>query len=242
MTDAQTDAFGLARVGDNRPPAYSADLLEEEVRESTLEIEKRIEDLVAATGRVPTIEDEDTAARVSTLAGQLTAAQKELEKLRKAHKAPLDELVKVVQAHFKTLTGLITTSKEYLEPIQNAWLFKMKKARDEAAAKAAAEAAELAAKARTEEDTKAAEAKGREAAELAAPAQIKDDYGQTTSMRSVWDFEVEDIALVPTGYLQVDGTKVRRAISGGKIKTIPGLRIFEKSTAVTRSAPTGEGE
>lgn len=56
----------------------------------------------------------------------------------------------------------------------------------------------------------------------------------SSSLRRDWTYEVKDITKVPAKYLLIDGAKVNTAIKKMKVRNIPGLRIFEKPTTVTR--------
>jgi hypothetical protein len=64
-------------------------------------------------------------------------------------------------------------------------------------------------------------------------APIRTEHG-TTYIRTTWEFEVEDITKVPAAYLTINDALVRQSIKGG-VRGIPGLRIYEKQTPVTRS-------
>jgi hypothetical protein len=58
-----------------------------------------------------------------------------------------------------------------------------------------------------------------------APVAIRGEYGSTAFAVERWDYEVEDPAAVPLGYLTIDDEAVRQAIAEG-VRAIPGLRIF----------------
>lgn len=64
---------------------------------------------------------------------------------------------------------------------------------------------------------------------------MKTDQG-TAYTRKQWTFdeEVVDLASVPREFLKLDEVKVREAIASG-IREIPGLKIYEKETIITRS-------
>lgn len=66
-----------------------------------------------------------------------------------------------------------------------------------------------------------------------APIGIKTDKG-TLSERKTWAWEVENLAEVPDQYTQrcVDSKKVDLAVENG-VRSIPGIRIFEKTGIVS---------
>lgn len=59
------------------------------------------------------------------------------------------------------------------------------------------------------------------------------EYGSTGSLRKTWVFEVDDISKVPAEFLVLNSKAVRVAVREGA-RSIPGLRIFEKSEIVVR--------
>lgn len=56
---------------------------------------------------------------------------------------------------------------------------------------------------------------------------------KSSSLRMIWTFEIEDFSKIPLEYLELNETKVRQAIQAG-VRSIPGLRIFQKSTLVIK--------
>lgn len=55
----------------------------------------------------------------------------------------------------------------------------------------------------------------------------------TSHVRKVWSFELIDKSSVPLQFLTLDDKEVHAAIRSG-VRDIPGVRIFEKETIVTR--------
>jgi hypothetical protein len=53
-------------------------------------------------------------------------------------------------------------------------------------------------------------------------------------LRTDWDFEVQDASQVPREYLMVDEKALRFAVVGRGLRQIPGVRIFEKRSVVSR--------
>lgn len=101
--------------------------------------------------------------------------------------------------------------------------------------RAAAEARDAAVAAEREKN-KADRAERANAAEL---SRSRSDLGAVSSLRTVYDFEVEQPSLVPRQYLTVDrsaiGQAIKAATHDGKCDlTIEGVRIFPMRDAVTR--------
>jgi flagellar biosynthesis GTPase FlhF len=128
---------------------------------------------------------------------------------------------------------------------------KAKREAEEAERKrAAAAAAEL----KQQEDlAAAARDKAREAkqvqnvakedasAKAADLSRSRSNSGSVASLRSTWDFSVEDPALVPREYLSVSEGAIRTAIKANTSKDgrkcllkIPGVKIFEKQESIVR--------
>lgn len=80
----------------------------------------------------------------------------------------------------------------------------------------------------------------RAAAPLIPMARTRGDFGSTTSLRTTWDFEVEDITKVPPAMLLVNEQMVRAAIRSAPKRdgipqvSIPGLRVVSTSKASVR--------
>lgn len=216
----------MATKGDNVPPS-EAEIQQDLLNEKTRDLDKRLDELTAAAGRVPDIEDADTAVNVATLMGQINACAKDFETMRKAEKEPLDKRVAVVQGHFSDRKTRIKKAKGYVTPKQTAWQVKVEaKAKQERE-----EAARAAAAATTTEEVAAATEKVRAAK---SAGRTRDDYGQTASLRTTWKYKIVDIRKVPAGYLELAKGAVRAAINAG-VRDIPGLRIYDEKGTVTRS-------
>ena len=226
MTEQQ-----LAAIGHNEPPDEYT-ILRESLETQTAQIAGRIDELVAGAGRVPDIEDEDTAAKVTTLMGQIQKASKDLEKMRKDAREPHNKKLAVIKDFFDSLSMRLARAKGYAQPKQTAWLLKKETERREAEAEARKKLDEAAAKGDHETIAKTID----EAQSLAEPIRQRDDYGQTTSLRKRWTYEeIEgESDKIPRAYLVLDSALVRKAINGG-VRDIPGLRIFQVETAVTRT-------
>lgn len=67
---------------------------------------------------------------------------------------------------------------------------------------------------------------------LPIPKTVRTSSG-TVASRMVWDFEVEDEALVPREYLAVDTAKIRAAVRAG-VREIPGVKIFQREELMVR--------
>jgi len=60
-------------------------------------------------------------------------------------------------------------------------------------------------------------------------------FGARATTRTVWDYEVTEAGEIPREYLVVDAAAVRKAIASG-VRTIPGLRIFERESLSVRAS------
>jgi sRNA-binding protein len=57
--------------------------------------------------------------------------------------------------------------------------------------------------------------------------------GAAFTAKKVWDYELVDISLVPNEFVTLNESKVSAVVKAG-ISEIPGIRIFQKSTASVR--------
>lgn len=89
-----------------------------------------------------------------------------------------------------------------------------------------------------EETISAADEAERSAKAAAAKAadltRNRGDLGSVSSLRELWDVEVIDITKVPPDFLLFDYARARRAITGGKLREIPGCRVFVTKHIMTR--------
>lgn len=155
---------------------------------------------------------------------------------RTARKVPYDNLADTVQQAFKDM-ALVTLAnmKTTLAPVMKKWLLAKKAADAVEAQRLAAEAQAKIAAAVTKEDVKDANKIASAAKKLAKGAGVSTIYGASAGLSTKWKYEVTDITLVPAAYLLVDNELINKTISGGKVKEIPGLRIYEDSNTVSRS-------
>lgn len=234
----------IATIGDNQPPRAAA--LQDELSARHLQLAARRDELLEAMKRAPEkVTDDETAGRVGDFIKQIMACHKNAEATRVAEKEPHLESCRVVDGWFKKITDPLASAKKAMEERLNKYLVaKAEAARREAEEKARREREEaerLAAAATTDKQLDVAIAHEAAADAAAVTAQAKPaelsrtrgDFGAVASLRTTWDFEVTDISAVPAEFLMVNDVAVRGSIKGGR-RVIPGIRIFEKQTAVVR--------
>lgn len=259
MTDA-----AIAEPGHNQPP-LDADPLRERLQSDHEALCSRVEELLAAVERVPDEVTEATAGKVSDFIKQLTGHVKLLDTTRVGEKEPYLAGGRNVDGFFKPLTDSLDGAKRLVEGRLNIFLRQKaeeeRRRREEEARLQREEAERLAAEAaRREQEAKdattleeaiAAEEAAKNAqadrlkAEQAAGAKAADlsrtrgDYGAVSSLRTFWDFEVEDIHKVSLETLRphLPIAAVEQAIrsyvkAGGR--ELDGVRIFENTQTVTR--------
>lgn len=191
--------------------------------------------------RTLTVSTREEAEAATDLAKGITVTLKRLDEERRSWTDPLRAQVDRINAEFKAMRRPLEEADETVRAAIVTYRLA-----EEAAAKA--EAARL--RELEEQDLAAAEnarqAGDQEVADaivqgvlarpdphaVAHPAPVRGAFG-TGSVRSVWAFEVEDIAQVPREWLTLDEKKVNAAIRNGT-RSIPGLLIHETKTAVIR--------
>jgi hypothetical protein len=242
-------AAATAGIGHNHPPSVT-EQVHSALSEKHRQLTARTEDLLGSVSRAPqTVDSEETAGRVADLIRMIGHAGQKAEAERKAEKEPHLEGGRAVDAWFKRITDPLAEAKARLQKPLDAFL-KQKAAaerdRREAEARALKEAAEReAAQMQTPAQMDAAiaiEARAQEVQQSAQarPAELartRGDYGGVATLRTVWKHEVTDPSLVPREFLVVNDAAIKAAIKGaakpGELK-IPGVRIFEDSSAVVR--------
>jgi hypothetical protein len=249
--------------------------LREELDERHGRLAERRDELLEAAGRVPaTIDDEEIAGRVQDFIKQIGACTKTAETFRVSEKEPHLESGRVVDGFFRAITDPLAKAKKEIEGRLTLYLRKKaeaeRRAREEAERLAREEAErtrraaeEAATKLTRESDLQSAieaETTARQAAadamratanadaKAAELSRTRGDYGSVGSLRTFWDFRVEDRSAIDLEtlrpFIPVDALdKAVRAFinankpdkSGGDWpKPIRGVRIFENTSAVVR--------
>lgn len=211
-----------ALIGDNNPPPdlLIGEALHERLRDENADLLKRRDDLLAAGARVPAINDDDTAGKVSDYVKQLTALAKTAEAKRTDAKEPYLDGGRSVDGFFKAISEPVTKLKTAVERNLTTYLRdkadrerrereEQERIAREAAAAARREAEERAAALATEKDLPAAleaeKAADTAAADLVKAEQAADvkaaelsrtrgEYGSVSSLRTSWAFDEIDRA------------------------------------------------
>ena len=251
----------LNPIGHNSPPS-DAEYLENHLRDVNEPLLNGAQKLIEAADRIPTtIEDEETAAKVSDFIKLVNGSKKNLENNRVTEKEPFLKLGRVVDGFFKTVTDSLDKAKARAQKPLDAYLLKKaaeeRKRREEEAAAlrkkqeeelAAANALEKANKATASDNmleqaaaTEAAAQKAQEAAEAKQSdmAKARGTMGAVASLRTRIVGEVVDMKTIDLEKLRPYMTMeaVQKALNlyvsaGGR--ELRGANIYEKSETVVR--------
>lgn len=215
----------MTTIGHNRPPIVTA----EELAAATADLDQRSEALIASAGRAR-VENEAHAGRAADLIKMITSHVKALDDVREAHKRPIIDAGKAVDAHFKARTAPLDEAKGAMKGLISTWQ-AAERARAAAEAKARLDAA------------RAAEERARAAGLLSTAPAVKPEpepqpvvrgatgAGIVTTKR--WVHEVTDPTAVPRQYLAVDDAAIKAAVKAG-VRDIPGVRIYQDETVTVR--------
>lgn len=178
------------------------------------------------------ITDGPSAMQASEMLVQLKTIGNKLEVVRKALTKPLKDEAKRIEAQFRPSAEALEKADVMLRTKMLAFRQQQEKEAAEAR-KALIEKAEAA----------AASGDQNEALVLSQQA-MSQDSGLTgkvnaadgsVGVRLIWDFEVEDLALVPPEYFVLDESRVRAAVRSG-VRDIAGVRIFQKEQLAVSAA------
>jgi len=193
--------------------------------------------LLAMAQHHPTVSDETTAGAVAEnlrIAGRLAdTADDDRQYGRVAVKRPFLEGGRTVDAWFRRFRAPLESA---MVPLSEALTdYMRRKAAEER--KRAQEEAERAAMFSKEQEEARRRAEGK-AADL---SRVEGDYGAVASLRTTWDYEVEDIRLVPSEFLMIDAARVREYLRFTRdprtrkpTSTIPGIRWVERQSVGVR--------
>lgn len=250
----------IAQPGHNLPPR-GADIERARLEDKFTAQIKRAGLLVDAMDRVPpVIEDDETAGKTGDFIKQVTAHRKMMETARVSEKEPHLELGRVVDGFFKRFIDPLDTVKKTVESRLGVFLRQKEEAERRARLEAEriareesqrkeAEALALATKdvAGSEKALDAAVAAEAQAVEAGVAAEAKPaelartrgDYGSVSTLRTSWDFEIDDRSKIPLDalrpYLAADAVdKAVRAFVRAGGRDLAGVRIFENRTAMVR--------
>lgn len=217
-----------------------------ELASSTDELKSRADELLAAEARVPAELDQATVGRAADFVKQINDALKKGEAKRKDVKAPYLLAEGMIDSAFRAITSPLAALKTRMETkigdFQRKAADAERKRREEEARKAAEEAAKAAAAVSTQTDLEEAikrEAEAKRAAEAAAVKPIelsrqRGDFGSLATIKTTWEFEIENATLVPREYCVPSESLIRAAVRAGGVRAIPGLRIYQREQTVIR--------
>lgn len=221
----------FADIGSNYPPRdlLLGDALREKLLDDHAALLRRRDDLLAAEARIPPIEDEAAAQKVSDYIKQVTACAKAADTARVGEKEPYLEGGRGVDGFFKAISDPLAGVKRRVESALTNYL-RRKEAEErrkreeeqrlarEEEARQRREAEEAAAKIRDEQSLQDAIAKEQAAklasadadkadkAAVAKPAELsrtRGEYGAVSSLRTDWvfaDVEREELDLEALRY------------------------------------------
>lgn len=177
-----------------------------EIESLTSDLKARADELLAAVERVPATLDQTTVGRAADFVKQIGTHAKMIEERRAAAKQPHLEAGRVIDGAFKSIADPLTAAKKRVEAKIGDYQRKV-----------------------ADEERKHWEA-------LAKPAELIRAHGAMgaiATVRTTWEFEIENAALVPRQYCQPSDGLIRAAVKGGE-RAIPGVRIYQRESTVVR--------
>jgi hypothetical protein len=219
MSGTMPDAL-IELIGHNSPPPdlLLGDALRDRLAEENGQLIARRDELLAAAGRIPPIDSDDVAGRVSDYIKQLTALAKAAETRRAGAKEPYLEGGRNIDGFFRAITDPVAKAKTAIERRLTDYLREKEararrereeqerlaretaeKARREAEARAKALADEQSLQAAIAAE-KAAETASADLVKAAQAAEVKPavlsrtrgEYGAVSSLRTQWVFDEID--------------------------------------------------
>ena len=251
MEEQQTEA-GL---GHNLPPSEGmtqADVIRARLEQESIGLMARAIELQQAFDRAPDkVESEDQAEKFGDFIKQIAGHVKKADAARVASKEPYLEGGRAVDGFFKSIIDPLKKAKTTLEGRLGTYLrakeAEERRRREEERQRAEEEARAKAAEMKSEDDLDAAveaEVQAQDAAKAAEAnaaemSRTRGDMGSVSSLRTTWAFEVDDWDRIPLDMLRAHLPKsaieqaIRSFIKAGG-RSIDGVRIFEKHSAVVR--------
>lgn len=211
----------------------------ESVTDKTAVIQSEGRQLVEQCERA-VIDSNESAEKMTDLLGIIKARKDRAEDARKALVKPLNDHVKFINNQFKESSASLLHADQigrrklgdYLTQKRESERAEQERARREAEDRAINEAAKLEAEGRNLEATQVVETASN-IPQGTSSGPTRGMMGAKASTVSRWTFEIEDISKIPHGYMTPDEKIIAAAIREG-IRSIPGIRIFEKTSVAIR--------
>ena len=183
--------------------------------------------------------DDRSQGDAIAMAGQAKKLAIAIEKKRKEIIEKPGEFVKTVNAFVKSFRDNLDEIDRVLKSRIQTHMLKIKAEQVEAQERARVEAETLQA-ALDARAQKLQDETGENIPAVVVPAPVipaqtisRSETGSAAYLRKSVEWEVVDIAIVPSGYLVIDKVAINHAIRAG-IREIPGIRIYETETTVIR--------
>jgi hypothetical protein len=255
MTDQDDDA--RHGIGGNNPPVPTPADIARFLADSELGLLTRRDDLLDAVARFKgqhaRIDDDETQGKAGDFAKQISAAIKQTKDAFTVAKKPFLDGGRAVESFFKTISEPLEKGLDEVRRPMNAYALRLeeqKRAERAEAARLAREESDRIQRALAADRERAAAAVTIEQAIVAADTaertereatakaadltRNRGDLGSVSSLREYWDVEVQDISQVPPEFLAFDYAKARKHVLGGRVREIPGCRVFVTKHIVTR--------
>jgi len=178
-------------------------------------------DIVALTGQTgdAVIQTDEDAEKVTDMVKLCSALLAKIEEQRKAFTAPINDVVKGINADAKALAGPLEVAKGKLSKMLTAWLQAKQAAATEAArierekeeARKLEQASMLESAGFREEADEVVEKAARASAiaERTTPTvKARGNFGASASLTTTWSWEVGNLSLVPLELLQINSVAV----------------------------------
>lgn len=212
-----------------------------------LAVEQAVRELVNTVPGELVIETRAEAQRATDLLAAIARQKREAESARKALTKPLNDHVKFINSTFGTKLEPLANPEAVLRAallaFQTAEEEKAKEAQRKADEAAQAERERLEAEAERQRAVAMLEGMPEDPDPVPVPEVVAakvvqqntvHGLGGTAHTRKTWDFEVEDVSMLPRAFIQPNEQAIRAAVKAGE-RTIPGVRIFEKSSLAVRA-------
>lgn len=173
-------------LGHNAPPPdlLVGEALREKLQDESQDLLRRRDELLAAAARMPAIDDNDIAAKVTDFIKQLAALVKASEAKRTDAKEPYLEGGRTVDGFFKAISDPVSKTKTDIERKLTLWHREVAEAERRARMEQERIAREAAEKARLEAEEKARQLADEKALDAAIAAEQKAETAQADLVKA----------------------------------------------------------
>jgi hypothetical protein len=190
--------------------------------------------LLAKSTAITTVTDQDSYEDAEVILSRITKGSNQMEAFRKKFGAPFLDATRLIKKIADDARAPMESEKRRLKGMMTPFLQEQNRKRQEEIERQAAEEARLKMEAEKDENPFAEEEAERKIEQAPVKPVTQEVRRSMSNVITTWTFEIENPHNVPREYCKPDEALIRAAVTKGGNRSIPGVRIFEKTDVRSR--------